>query len=217
MSESNPYLNARREWDERYGSALSRMRTWQITAVCALAVTALAVAGVVIIGAQSKIQPYVIQVDRLGSPVAVAQPAAAGGAVEQRVAVATVANWVWEARTMLHDQAAQKVLIDRVYAMAGKDAAAYLNRWYQTHSPFGDTSTAVTLTSVMPISANTYQVSWDEVPTDNGMPGPVQHWKAQVTTGQDARFAQTPKVQIATPFGLYIKDLTWTQITNEAK
>ena len=27
MAEANPYLNARREWDERYGDALARAKT----------------------------------------------------------------------------------------------------------------------------------------------------------------------------------------------
>ena len=34
MSKQNPYLNARREWDERYGGLISRARNWQQMWVC---------------------------------------------------------------------------------------------------------------------------------------------------------------------------------------
>ena len=57
MAEANPYLSARREWDERYGDAIARAKSWRYAAIGALAVAAIAVTGVVFIGAQSKIKP----------------------------------------------------------------------------------------------------------------------------------------------------------------
>ena len=56
----NPYLDARREWDERYGDALARASNWRRAAFAALAVALVAVVGIAHIGAQSKIEPYVI-------------------------------------------------------------------------------------------------------------------------------------------------------------
>ena len=75
MSKQNPYLNARREWDERYGGLISRARNWQLIAAGSLAVAVVAVVGIAFIGSQSKIQPFVVVTDQLGSPVAVARPA----------------------------------------------------------------------------------------------------------------------------------------------
>ncbi|CQR42311.1 hypothetical protein THICB3180099 [Thiomonas sp. CB3] len=102
MAEANPYLNARREWDERYGDALARAKSWRHAAIGALAVAAIAVTGVVFIGAQSKIKPYVVAIDKMGNPVAVAQPIS-GGAVDQRIIEAQVANWIWNARNVRAD------------------------------------------------------------------------------------------------------------------
>ena len=42
MSKQNPYLNARREWDERYGGLISRARNWQLIAAGSLAVAVVA-------------------------------------------------------------------------------------------------------------------------------------------------------------------------------
>ena len=41
----NPYLAARREWNERYGSYIAAARTWQLAAFGALGVALVAVAG----------------------------------------------------------------------------------------------------------------------------------------------------------------------------
>ncbi|MDE2253361.1 MAG: type IV secretion system protein, partial [Betaproteobacteria bacterium] len=84
MAQANPYLNARREWDERYGDQIARAKSWRIAAIAALAVASVAVAGVAYIGAQSKIKPFVVAIDKMGSPIAVAQPSNGSG-VTQRI------------------------------------------------------------------------------------------------------------------------------------
>ena len=212
-SSSNPYLNARREWDERFGGFIVRARNWRYAAFVAFCITALAVAGVVWIGSQSKIQPYVVQVDQLGGPVAVAMPVRdSQSAVTQRVAEALVSNWIWDARVVLNDRDAQKTLIDRVYAMAGTNAASYLSAWYSGNPPFGNFTRAVNITSVLAISKDTYQVTWDEIQTANGQQGAVEHWKADVTTAIDPKLAESPKVSMASPMGLYVRNVTWTQV-----
>jgi type IV secretion system protein VirB5 len=210
---SNPYLNARREWDERYGDFIARARNWRHVAFGALAIAAMAVAGVVWIGSQSKIQPYVVQVDQLGGPVAVAMPVRdSQQAVTQRVAEALVSNWIWNARTVLGDQNGQKALIDRVYGMAGSTAAAYLSAWYRDNPPLGAYTKTVYITSVLAISKDTYQVTWDETKTQSGQQGAPARWKANVTVGIDPRLAESPKVSLASPMGLYVRELSWTQV-----
>jgi type IV secretory pathway TrbF-like protein len=214
-SSAHPYLAARREWDERYGDALARAYSWRLAAFGSLAVAAIAVLGAVYIGAQPKIKPYVIALDRLGDPVAFAQPVA-GRAVEQRVLEAQVAGWVWNARTVLPDSAAQKTLLRKVYAMAGADVAGYLNRYYSEHPPFGDFSVAVTITSVLPTSHDTWAVSWDEQKRQNGQPQATEHWKAQITTGIDAKLAQNPRVLLDNPLGIFVRALAWTPVVGGA-
>jgi type IV secretion system protein VirB5 len=210
---SNPYLNARREWDERYGDFIARARNWRHTALGALAIAAMAVGGVVWIGSQSKIQPYVVQVDDLGGPVAVAMPVRdSQQAVTQRVAEALVSNWIWEARTVLGDPNGQKVLIDRVYGMAGTNAAAYLSAWYRNNPPMAAYTKTAYIRSVLAISQDTYQVTWDETKTQLGQQGATENWKANVTVGIDPKLAESPKVSLPSPMGLYIRDVSWTRV-----
>lgn len=214
-SIATPYLNARREWDERYGEALSRAKTWRFAALASIAVAGLAVAGVSYIGAQSKIQPFVVAIDQMGSPVAIAQPTG-GSAVSQRIVISQIANWIWNARTQLSDAAAQKVLIDRVYALSSADTGKYLNDYYQAHSPFTTDGTVVrvNVTSVLPVSENTYQVTWVECRAQPGQTVTTQNWKTNLTVGIDPKLANKPQVALANPLGIFIKSLTWTQVLN---
>lgn len=208
---AHPYLSARREWDERYGDAIARAYSWRLAAFGSLAVAAIAAIGVVYIGAQPKTKPYVIALDQLGDPVAFARPAA-GSPVAQRILEAQLASWVWNARTVLSDPAAQKTLLRKVYAMAGVDAAGFLNRYYAANPPFGDFSVAITITSVLPISPDTWQVNWDEQRSENGQPQAVAHWKAEITTGIDTKLAQNPRVLLDNPLGIFVRAIAWTPV-----
>lgn len=210
---ANPYLEARREWDERYGDALSRAYHWRLTAFAALAVAAVAVLGMAYVGSQSKIRPYVVAIDHMGDPIAMAQPVS-GGAVAQRIIAAQVAAWLWEARTVVPGAAAQKALLARVYAMLGQKAAGIMNRWYHLHSPFpgnGETVNAQ-ITSVLPVSAHTWQVNWTETVFQGGETRSESTWKAQVTTGRDPALAATPQARLFNPLGIFIRNITWTQV-----
>src|ERR1700757_614088 len=67
------YLAARREWNERYGSYIAQAHAWRLTALAALGVAFVAVGGVVWIGAQNHVVPYVVQTDRLGDALAISR------------------------------------------------------------------------------------------------------------------------------------------------
>lgn len=62
----NPYLNARQEWLERYGSYINRAAQWRLTAFIALLLLGGSIMGNVIQANQVKAIPYIIEVDKLG-------------------------------------------------------------------------------------------------------------------------------------------------------
>jgi len=210
---ANPYLNARREWDERYGDLITRARNWRVVAMASIAVAGIACAGIAYVGAQSKIQPFVVAVDQLGSPVAVARPASMSKSkADQRIIIAQMANWIANARSVSSDSHAQQIMIDKVYAMSGRMTAEYLNTWYRDHSPFGsDETVSVEILSVLPQSAESYQITWSETRTRNGQTARKERWKALVTVAQSDELANKPGVALWNPFGLYVKDMSWTK------
>ena len=63
---SNPYVEARREWDERYADLVLGKRNWQITAGGLLLLSLILAAGVVWQSTRSRFIPYVVEVDKLG-------------------------------------------------------------------------------------------------------------------------------------------------------
>ena len=71
QNETNPYLNARRAWNDHVGDVVAARRAWQAVGFLSLLIALAAVGGVAYIGSQSKFVPYVIEVDKLGQAVAV--------------------------------------------------------------------------------------------------------------------------------------------------
>ena len=207
---SNPYLNAKRAWDERYGDLIARAHSSRILAIACCAVSAIAVIGIAYIGSQSKIEPMVVVLDTLGTPLALAQPSK--DKPDKRIVEAQIANWIWEARSVLSDGFAQKEFIARVYAMAGKDAAQFLNAEYAERPPFGGHTVNVSITSVLPISEDTLQVTWNETTTKDGQPQAAQQWKANIVTGFDPKLSTTGQVNLRNPLGIFVRSVTWTQL-----
>jgi type IV secretory pathway TrbF-like protein len=69
---ANPYVEARREWDERYADLVLGKRNWQIAAGGLLAATLIVATGIVWL--RSRYIPYVVEVDKLGYALTVPQP-----------------------------------------------------------------------------------------------------------------------------------------------
>jgi type IV secretion system protein TrbF len=57
--ESNPYLEARREWDERYADLVLGKRNWQIAAGGLLLLSLILASGFVWLANRSRYIPYV--------------------------------------------------------------------------------------------------------------------------------------------------------------
>ena len=53
----NPYLAARREWDERYGEFITRARNWRTVAVISALVALVATGGMLWQSARSRVIP----------------------------------------------------------------------------------------------------------------------------------------------------------------
>jgi type IV secretion system protein VirB5 len=214
QQSTNPYLEARREWNERYGNYIQQAHHWRMLAFISGAVALVAVIGVAYIGAQSKVVPYVVEVDKLGQVAAVA-PAERTNIVDPRVIKAYLARFVVDWRSVTVDRQAQKASIDRVYAMLPSASVALrkLNEHFLTHNPFAVSASAsvnVAVTNVLQISAQTWQLEWTEVTRDTR--GEV---KSQARMRASFIVGVTPPTKenlvLINPLGVYILDLNWSQ------
>lgn len=169
----NPYLNARRSWNEHVGAVVASRRSWQIAGILSLLIALAAVGGMVHIGSQSKFIPYVVEVDKLGQAVGVraadtVQPA------DPRVIRSSVASFISDARLVTPDVALQRAAVLRVYAMLAPDdpGTAKMNEWLngtESSSPFKRAEhemVSIEIQSVLPQTDSSWQVDWVETVRD---------------------------------------------------
>lgn len=209
-ASDSPYLSARREWNERYGDYIARARNWRWAAFGALAVALVLAVGVAWQAAQSKVVPYVVEVDKLGDAATVAR-ADRAAPTDMRVIKAQLGAWIVDVRSVSSDPLAQKSALSRSYALTAATATILLNDYYRQHSPFGQPRTvAVSVDAVLPISKQTYQIQWSEDARDlQGRDLATTHWIASVTVAFDPPTDE--RGILSNPLGLYITGISWTQ------
>lgn len=217
----NPYLSARRTWNEHVGGVVAARRNWQLLGILSLMIALAGVGGMIQIGSQSKFIPYVIEVDKLGQPVAVA-PARPAAVPDQRVVHAAVASFVSDARLVTPDIAMQRRAVFRLYSMlsANDPATAKTNEWLNgtdESSPFkraGKETASTEIVSVLPQTPDTWQVDWIETVRDRqgAMKGKPFRMRALITVYTVATTPQTTEEQIRNnPLGIYVRDFSWSR------
>ena len=130
MSSNPDYLAARQEWLERYGSYIAQARNWRIAALSAIGIAALFGAGMVYEADRVHIVPYVVEVDKLGKAVELAQ-AVRAGSFAQPVVQHIVSRFTWLAFTRSPDKHVQKHFIDESYHYIASSAESSLDAFRQ--------------------------------------------------------------------------------------
>ena len=211
--DRNPYLDARREWNERYGSYIQEARRWRTVAAVAAAITLLAVGGVVWIGGQSKLVPFLVMINQKGE--ALVGRVATPGEVNDDMIRALLAGFVEDWRSVSVDGGMQKKMIDNVYAhLSGGDPAFNsINTYYQGNNPYelaGRQVVSVDIKSVLRTTKDSLQIEWQEQTHDRkGNLIKTESWKASVIVTLIP--PKTEDVIMRNPVGLYVKELTWSQ------
>jgi type IV secretion system protein VirB5 len=217
----NPYLAARRSWNEHVGGVVASRQLWQVVALLSLLIALASVGGMVYIGSQSRFVPYVIEVDKLGQALAVA-PAQRAAPVDGRVVHAAVASFISDLRTVTPDVALQRKAVFRAYAMlSSSDAAtAKANEWLNStedSSPFkraARETVSTEIVSVIPQTPDTWQVDWVETVRDRQgvMKGQPARMRALVTVYTVPSTPQTTEEQVRNnPLGIYVRDFSWSR------
>lgn len=218
----NPYLSARRTWNDHVGSVVSSRQTWQVIGILAMLVALASVGGVIHIGQQSKFIPYVVQVDKMGQTLA-AGPVTAAAKADPRIIHATVADFVVNARMVTPDVALQRKAIFSVYAVLSPNdpATPKMNEWLNgtdEASPFKRAATemvSIAITSVIPQSPDTWQIDWSETIRDRQgtMQGPPITMRALITVYTAEPTSQTTDEQLRNnPMGIYVRDYSWSRL-----
>lgn len=219
--EENPYLTARRSWNEHVGGVVSSRQTWQVIGILSMLIALASVGGVIHLGNQSKFVPYVVKVDKLGQSVAVGR-ADKAAPNDPNVIHAQVASFISDIRLVTPDVALQRKAVFRVYSMLapGKAATAKTNDWLNgtaNSSPFKRAekeTVSVEIITVIPQTENTWQVDWKENKNDrDGSKKPTEIWRALVTVYTVAPTPQTTEEEFRNnPARVFVEDYSWSRL-----
>ncbi|MDA8349022.1 MAG: VirB8/TrbF family protein [Pseudomonadota bacterium] len=217
---ANPYVEARREWDERYADLVLGKRNWQIAAGGLLVVSVILAGGIVRLAARSRYIPYVVEVDKLGYSLTVPQPLTPTSVPEvtARMQRYEVGAFIRNARGVSTDPQVEHQMLNTLLAHSRGAADKFLDAYYHsegfTHNPFKiaeKQTVSVQIDSILQLSPQSYQVRWTEVPHDlNGVEiGTPTHWEAVLQTqivppNSDAAI-------LINPLGFYVTQISWTQ------
>lgn len=210
----NPYINARREWNERYGSYISAMKTWRAIAIISLFVAATAVLAAVWLASQSKRVPYIVETNK-GEIVQVYQ-SVHGKKQDVRVVKFQIASFIKDLRGVTSDPVVQAEQVRRVYAHMNDRLPAYrsVSTWYRANTPFEkakkEGTTIVEVQQVLSLSDNTWRVEWTEVVR---LPSGVDQKAVKMTgTIQVIEGAEVNSTTVQyNPIGMLIKELEWSR------
>ncbi len=211
----NPYLAARREWDERYGEFISRARNWRTMAAISALVALVATCGMVWQATRSRVIPFVVLVDSLGRPIAsgLAEQASVG---DDRLRRAVIQEWIENVRLVTTDGIAQRRAIDHVYAYiaSGTNAQAFISDFYRDDPPFKRAQTgtvSVEVKTVLPTSDRTFEVDWVETARDLfGGVKSTDHWKGSFMIALNSP-TEERQARI-NPLGLYVTAASWAKV-----
>lgn len=220
--KDNPYLSARRTWNDHMRGVQASRGMWQLLAILCLMITLASIAGVIYIGSQSKFIPYIVRVDKLGEALAVSR-ADQAQVLDERIVHAALASFIQDLRVVTPDVALQRKAIFRTYALlsSGDPAIHKANQWYNAvaeNNPFkrAETSTVnAEIVSVLPQSSETWQVDWLEKVYDRqGQPVEVPYqMRALIRIYQKPATQTTTEEEIRNnPLGIYVQDFSWSRL-----
>lgn len=214
----SPYHAARWARDRHIEELENKIRYLRALAFILVVVCAIAVHGAVTLARQSRIVPYIVEVDRLGQPLAYGRVEDMP-APDERLIRGEIARFVDAMRTVHTDPVAQNKLIDRGYAFTRAAARTYVDSYFSAprNNPHLLSRELIRLVSIRSVrrvagSSNTWEVQWEEyeVPVRGGQ-ATVRPWQGTLRT---AVVEPEDEGQLfVNPLGVYVTDLSWTPLT----
>lgn len=215
----SPYHAARWARDRHVEELENKIRYLRGLAFILVAVCAIAVHGAVTLARQSKIVPYIVEVDRLGQPLAYGRVEDMPPPGERQVR-GEIGRFVEVTRTVLTDPVAQNWMIDRSYAFTRGAARTYVDGYFSVpqNNPhlLGREMVRIVARVTVRREAGTsdrWKVRWEEyeIPIRGGE-ARVRPWEGTLRT---TIIPPANEDQLMTNWlGLYVTDLSWGPVND---
>lgn len=206
-----PYQRAGQLWDERIGSARAQAKNWRLMALGGLALSTGLSAALVWQSMQSRVIPYVVEVDRLGIAQAVAPADAAYRPTDPQIAW-HLGRFVANIRSRSLDAVLMRENWLSAYDFATTRGALFLGEYARASDPFaevGRRTVSVQVNSVVRASDTSFRVGWTERAYERGSLAGTSRWTAMVTV--KLRPPRSADVLRKNPLGLYVDAIDWSR------
>ena len=171
--ESEFYLQARREWDERYGDLVLGKRNWQIASGGLMLLSLILALGIVWMGARTKVIPFVIEVDKLGYAITIPTALTASNtpATVERMKRYEIAAFILNAQSVSSDPAVEQNMLNDLLAHAHGAANKFLESYFHADDfaknlfqIMKHQTVRVQIESILQASPKTYEVRYHQQP-----------------------------------------------------
>lgn len=211
-----PYQAAGQLWDERIGSARIQAYNWRLAFFGMFALSCGLAGGNLLQATQSKITPYVVEVDRLGEVRAVG-PAEQDYQPSDAEIARDLRQFIVNVRSLSSDGVIVRERWNQAYDYATKTGQVFLDTYARGVQPlqdFGQKTVLVQPTSVVRATKTSFQVRWTEQTFERGALSKTERWTAILTLKR-----QKPKTRAQlerNPLGLYVDGVDWAQEADSA-
>lgn len=206
-----PYQRAAQVWDERIGSARVQARNWRLMAFGGLLLSTGLSAGLLWQSMQSRVVPYVVEVDSFGEARAVA-PLAEGYEPTDAQIAWHLARFVRNVRSVSLDPVVMRSNWLSAYDLVTERGGRFLNAYARDAKPFsrvGQRTVSVQVTSVVRASDRSFQVKWAETAYERREVAEASRWTAILSV--EVRPPGSAGELRRNPLGLRIDAIDWTR------
>jgi type IV secretion system protein VirB5 len=210
-SPETPYSRAGQVWDERIGSARVQARNWRLMAFGCFGLATALSAGLLWQSLQSRVVPYVVEVDKLGEPRAVSPAEAGYNPTDPQIAW-FLGRFITSVRSVSLDPVLMRQDWLSAYDFTTRRSAIFLGDYARLADPFGHVGTrtvTVQVTSVVRASDRSFQVKWIETNYERGARGASEHWTGILTVV--LKSPATAEALRRNPLGLYVDAIDWSR------
>jgi len=206
-----PYQRAGQMWDERIGSARVQAKNWRLMAFGTFFLAGGLAGALVWQSAQSRVVPYIVEVDALGEARAVATASSDYRPTDPQVAW-HLGRFISNIRSVSLDPVLMRAHWLAAYDHASERGALFLGEHARAANPFaeiGRRTVAVQVTSVVRASDNSFQVRWTETEYEQGSLSGTSRWTALLTI--IIRPPHSAEILRKNPLGLYVDAIDWSR------
>ena len=208
---ATPYQRAGQLWDERIGSARIQAKNWRLMSFGSLGLSIALAGGLIWQSMQSRVTPYVVQVDKLGEVQAIGPAGQSYKPTDAQFAW-YLARFITDVRALSSDPVIVRKNWLEAYDYATDHGAVFLNQFAQANDPFkavGERTVSVQVTSVVRASDTSFQVKWVEQIYEHNALAKTERWTAIVSV--ITQVPNTAEVLRKNPLGLYVNGLNWSR------